>query len=531
MKKLTTLLLTLAMLVSISTTSLAVDTPSKSYPQRFYDVPKDHWAFEYIAELVDRGVLAGYEDGSFKPEGTVSRAEFAKIMVGAAGVPTNDNSVYFSDMQNHWAIPYVNAAKDYLTAYADNTYRPNQAAVREDVTMAMVKLKGYDVSNVDFSYLSDFTDTDSISNSVKKYVAVAVEKDLISGFEDNTFRGQATLTRAEAATLLWRAFQYGNDNKITDTGNAESNTGIQNSGNEVSTNETRVPTPTPAVSGGNGTVSSNDEQLSTPTVAPTPEPTEKPYKVDTLVKADVKDRCYYTYDSNNTIYYVEDNTVYSVDVNTGSKNTVLTADELVIDNDEMTLDDFEIDNIFYNTNTSELFVSGEYKTVKTANNVSNSYLYSVENGNIQVVTNEWNVSNIIGVLDNDALVPCNEFIQVGGTVYFWQPYFNTGYLIMQDIDNFESCGWYSGDEVFSSEVCAGFGNDYVMTATNDGNFTAYNFKGKELYTITSDDYEIKDANRNKLKLDNVLSLQITPSNNIIFYDKAAKAFRMISENN
>ena len=96
----------------------------------------------------------------------------------------------------------------------DCTFRPDQAAVREDVTLSMVKLKGYDVSNVDYSYLSQFTDTNSISNSLKAYVAVAVEKDLISGFDDGTFRGQDTLTRAEAATLLWRAFQYGNDNKV-----------------------------------------------------------------------------------------------------------------------------------------------------------------------------------------------------------------------------------------------------------------------------------------------------------------------------
>ena len=50
---------------------------------------------------------------------------------------------------------------------------------------------------------------------MKVYVAIAVEKGLITGFEDGTFRGQATLTRAEAATLLWRAFQFGSDNKTT----------------------------------------------------------------------------------------------------------------------------------------------------------------------------------------------------------------------------------------------------------------------------------------------------------------------------
>ena len=209
MKKVITTLLATAMLMS--NTAFA-----KDYPQNFWDVSKDHWAFEYIADLADRGVIDGYDDGSFKPERTVSRAEWAKIMVDAAGVTVNDDSIYFSDMSNHWANKYVNAAMNYLTGYADGSYRPDQTAVREDVTVAMVKLKGYDMSEVDYSVLHNFTDNDSISSYAKAYVAMAISKDLINGFDDNTFRGQDTLTRAEAATLLYRAFQKGSEDKVTD---------------------------------------------------------------------------------------------------------------------------------------------------------------------------------------------------------------------------------------------------------------------------------------------------------------------------
>ena len=191
---------------------------AKDYPQKFYDVPKDHWAFEYIAELVERGAINGYEDGNYKPDNTVSRAEWATIMVKAANKSLGNSVSSFNDMDNdHWANPYVNAAKEYMTTYEGGTaFRPDIAALREDVTVAMVKLKGYDVDNTDFSYIAKFKDQDSISDNCKKYVAVAVEKGLISGFEDDTFRGQNTLTRAEAATLLWQAFQKGNDDKVVD---------------------------------------------------------------------------------------------------------------------------------------------------------------------------------------------------------------------------------------------------------------------------------------------------------------------------
>ena len=198
---------TVIAIVSFIILTQATSTVSaKEYPQRFWDVPKTHWAFGYIAEFADMGIIKGYEDGSFKPENTVSRAEWAKMILEAAGIKTDDESVYFSDLKDHWAIKYVNAAKGYFGALSDGLYYPDQDATREDVAASMVKLKGYDVNNVDYSYLMKFKDLDSISGNAKKYISVAVQNGLISGYEDNTFRGQATLTRAEAATLLCRAF-------------------------------------------------------------------------------------------------------------------------------------------------------------------------------------------------------------------------------------------------------------------------------------------------------------------------------------
>lgn len=222
---------------------------TKDYTQKFYDVPKEHWAFECIAELVDRGAINGYEDGSFKPNDTVARAEWAKIMVVTANRPLGSSSPSFNDMSGHWANPYVNVAKDYMTSYDNGTaFRPDVAALREDVTVAMVQLKGYDVDNVDFSYIAKFTDQKSISDSCKKYVAVAVEKGLISGFEDGTFRGQSTLSRAEAAALLWRAFQTGSDDKVVGSAGSSSGSNDNSSSSSVPAPEVTPPTESSAPS-------------------------------------------------------------------------------------------------------------------------------------------------------------------------------------------------------------------------------------------------------------------------------------------
>lgn len=196
--------------------------PTKTYIQTFSDVPKNYWAFQYISEMVERGILSGYPNGRFYPNNTITRAEFSKIMCLAANLNiTNNDENYYADVSNaDWFSPYVNAGKYYLSGYISDGYRyfkPNDNALREDIAVALVKLKGYDTSLYDESILKTmFSDYQSISIGARKYISVAVENGLISGYSDDTFRGQNTITRAEAATLLWRAYQYGSENKVFD---------------------------------------------------------------------------------------------------------------------------------------------------------------------------------------------------------------------------------------------------------------------------------------------------------------------------
>lgn len=197
------------------------NAPDKSnYSQQFSDVSKSYWAFGYIGEMVNRGVLDGYPDGKFYPDKNVSRAEFAKIMTSAASLSVNNYVTWseYVDVNDHWAAPYVNAASYYLGGYTMNGskyYQPDNPALREDIAVALVRLKGYSTAGYDLSIIQTmFSDWQSISTSAQPYVAIAVEKGLISGYDDGTFKGQQGITRAEAATLLWRAYQYGNDNKV-----------------------------------------------------------------------------------------------------------------------------------------------------------------------------------------------------------------------------------------------------------------------------------------------------------------------------
>ena len=229
MKKLIVSILTVVLLV-VNTTSIFAapveygaeytNQQNKQYKQTFTDLPSNHWAFEYIMELVDKGTISGYPDKMFRPNRQVTRAEFAKLIVTASGLPVKTTSVssFYDVKTTDWYSPFIESAKSFLTGYnmeGRAIYNPNTSALREDIAIALVKLKGYDVSIADESIIQAmFTDYDGISSYAKRYVAVAVERGLISGYDDQTFRPQSSITRAEVATMLWRASRYGNDNKI-----------------------------------------------------------------------------------------------------------------------------------------------------------------------------------------------------------------------------------------------------------------------------------------------------------------------------
>ena len=514
---------------------------ASDYPQKFWDVSKDHWAFAYIADLADRGVINGYEDGSFKPSKTVTRAEWSKIMVDAAGVQVSDNNVYFTDMANHWANKYVNAARNYLTGYTDGSYRPNQAATREDVTVAMVRLKGYDLSEVDYSNLSKFTDVDSISNSAKGYVSVAIQNNLISGFEDNTFRGQDTLTRAEAATLLYRAFQHGNADK-TVTAPTEpiknDNSGQNTSVSDKSDKENEyIQQAQP-----DKDTTSNDE----------PEKEIKPYKVETLAKlANAHEAMYYSdfaAQISDTIYYIDKNGLYKLDTLSGKSEICAKNGDSVDYNDETyTIDEFI--KVFYDNSADRVLVSCIINNQDDFGSNSSECVL-IDASDKSFVSDR---TYAVTITDYPVIYVDDEDI--------WTEY--RGYTIDEgvsdDINDVEKT-WYSGDDIgyiFGSfekngklylmsdsgvyaydfntmkqivkceGLSIGVNDNGFYIKTDNNSFVHMNFSGKKDSEILSDDIEITDRKPIKFQSD---KMYVNSNDEIIFFDNENSVFRKISKN-
>lgn len=180
----------------------------------YTDVPADYWATPYIQNMSERGIVSGYGDGTFGPENSVLRCEYAKMLTGVAKIPvSNVNTTPYADVDtNQWYAPYVKATQEYITGYStDNTFYfdPDAPASREDVTVALMKVLGDDLSEyyyIDNLLEGTFWDLDTISPHNRPYVAAAVDRGYITGHQDGSFRGQAPIIRAEISAILCRAF-------------------------------------------------------------------------------------------------------------------------------------------------------------------------------------------------------------------------------------------------------------------------------------------------------------------------------------
>ena len=171
----------------------------------FSDVGYKHWAHYYITQMQKVEVIDGYNDGTYKPEKTVTRAEFAKIFAIATAQQVGDYENKYEDVsEDAWYAPYVNAVSDYIDA-ENGMFNPEAPATREVVATAISKYLGVSKGSTADILTEKFADANTVSEKNALYVADAVNKGIIDGFDDDTIRGNASLTRAQAATVMYRA--------------------------------------------------------------------------------------------------------------------------------------------------------------------------------------------------------------------------------------------------------------------------------------------------------------------------------------
>ena len=158
-----------------------------------------HWAQSQIENLTAQAVISGYPDGTFKPEKSIARAEFATALVKAFKLESN-NSKVFDDTADHWARDYIATAHaaGIVSGYSEAAFGPDDPINREQMAVMIVKAAGLENGGGGKA----FADDSKISAWAKEAVSTAGGHNVISGYPDNTFRPQGNTTRAEAAVVL-----------------------------------------------------------------------------------------------------------------------------------------------------------------------------------------------------------------------------------------------------------------------------------------------------------------------------------------
>lgn len=183
--------------------------------------PKDiigHWAEQDLIESKNKGVIGGYPDGTMKPNSNVTKAEAIKIINKSFGITgnTNTNNLKYTDVKSDaWYAVDVAMAIDngYITKVATGTkLYPNSPATREELATMIIEAMGK--KSESNGVLDKFKDKDSIGKNHITSMATAVNMGLFGGYEDNTIRPQATVTRAIMAAVTNRASGNINPNGI-----------------------------------------------------------------------------------------------------------------------------------------------------------------------------------------------------------------------------------------------------------------------------------------------------------------------------
>ncbi|MBZ8181353.1 S-layer homology domain-containing protein [Oscillatoria salina] len=185
-------------------------TPTAAFAQTsgFRDVPSSYWAKDFIEELADRGVIAGFPDGTFRPEAPVTRAQFAS-MVAAFNEPQERSAITFRDVaSNYWATPAIRKAYEtgFLTGYPNNYFRPDLNIPREQVLVSLAAGLDYTLQGSQSQLLSNYLDASNISSYATDEIAATTERKVVVNYPNVEYLNPTrSATRAEVAAFIYQA--------------------------------------------------------------------------------------------------------------------------------------------------------------------------------------------------------------------------------------------------------------------------------------------------------------------------------------
>lgn len=177
-------------------------------PAVFSDMESVVWAAPSVEFLTSLGIINGFDDGTFRPDDNITKAEFVKIIICAFGLYNPDAYILLKDnTPEDWYFTYISSAleKEIITADENKEFHSNDYITREE--MFSISKNAIDFAEISFTKTGepiDFTDSDKINPQYKDAVDYMSSHGIVAGNPDGTLNPQSNSTRAEAAVMLTR---------------------------------------------------------------------------------------------------------------------------------------------------------------------------------------------------------------------------------------------------------------------------------------------------------------------------------------
>lgn len=179
------------------------------YDISFSDVTEDKWFYEYVSFLAGRGIINGYEDGTFLPQNSITRAEFVKLLAMTMGYELTSTDEFEDVKSTDWFYTHVSAAvangvidkQDYKDGF-----KPNEKITRKEVAKLVVKAIGAQTGK----YATPYVDTDD-ENVVALYAQCLMQGTVDDATSNRYFFPDSDITRAEISTVMSRLIEYNQD--------------------------------------------------------------------------------------------------------------------------------------------------------------------------------------------------------------------------------------------------------------------------------------------------------------------------------
>ncbi|MNM76787.1 Endoglucanase precursor [compost metagenome] len=174
---------------------------------QFTDVAESYWAKNELVRLTEMGAISGYEDGSFRPDDSITRAEFLKIVVTALGLKASETRV-FEDTDQHWAKDYISTAGalDIISGRSDKTFAPDEKITRQEMSVILARA-GKLIPESEHSPRR-YTDQGEIADWASNAINAMTDANITTGYPDGSFKPGHTATRAQAAVMTVRLLDY-----------------------------------------------------------------------------------------------------------------------------------------------------------------------------------------------------------------------------------------------------------------------------------------------------------------------------------